>query len=397
MGNVIIHISDLHISTKVDDGGITNARLDSYLTTDDEAASTHYVATFTDTVKKDFPNETLHLLITGDISDSGEKIQFSEAKRLITKIMGDLNIPVERLLLLPGDHDVHRRSLQNETEQRPNRNSHLLNSIKFQNFAEFYKDVTLKDFPFDNVIVDHMIVDSVVFVGFNSNYKINAGGGLGHIPISKFNEEINQLKQSIDSGKQWVACWHHNLTAGYDNSNNGQWETENRQHLLSEIERQEIKLIVSGNEHIMDAKTVLSIYTSDSGTFSTIKYESSFKAYILTTGDEIALENKMFALQPYSGNDLKYFWDARNNLNAKQLDRFVLYKANTQVIQDIKDIPSEPEASDSDNETDVTQKNVKSVIRYDNPAFSDKLYNLVREKKLFHSGHFLYNTEKLTR
>ena len=388
MGNVILHISDLHVSTKVDSGGITNEKLDSYITTDDNAESTHYVAGFIEKVKKEFLNETLYLIITGDVSDSGDKKQFDEAHRLLNKIMIELAIPAERVLLLPGDHDVHRRSLENETEERPNRNSHLLNSVKFKNFAEFYKKVTSKEFPFDNVIVDHLVVNSVVFVGFNSNYKINAKGGLGHIPIQNFNQEFNVLKQKIGEGKQWVACWHHNLTAGYDDSNKGQWETENRQHLLAEIERQEIKLIVTGNEHIMDAKNVRSVYTSDSGTFSTRSYESTFKAYPLLMGDEISLVNKMFALQKVNGNDLKYFWDVRDNSSAKQIEKFVLFKANTQVIQDIKDIPSLTEEPSDVEEENKFEEIPRFLVRYDNPSISDQLYALVRDKKLFHSGHF---------
>lgn len=389
MGNVILHISDLHVSTKVDNGGIVNTKIDSYLTTDNDEASTHYISEFIDKARTEFSGETLSLLITGDISDTGDKQQFDKAENLLKKIMTDLEIPPERVLLLPGDHDVHRRSLENETDLRPNKDSHLLNSVKFKHFGEFYQRIKNKNFPFDEVIIDYLVVDTVVLIGFNSNYKINAKGGLGFIPIEKFNQEVTKLKGQIGLyEKHWVACWHHNLTAGFENTNNGQWDSDNRKYLLSEIERQNIKLILTGNEHISDAKTVRTIYTSDSGSFTTMKWDTTFKAYPISTKNKISLVNKLFALAKPNGNDQGFFWDIRSNIGAKQPDEFELFKDNNQVISSVLELPNSNNEQQEIPDEVAERVEAKPLIRYKNESVSDKLYSLVREKKLFHTGHF---------
>lgn len=390
MNKVILHISDLHVSMyrKYDQ---TLAKVDSYLTTNtDEASSIHFIEKFIEQVKSEFTGAELKLVITGDISNAAEVLEFTFAKKFITKIIEGLKISSADCMLLPGDHDVHRRSLENELERNPTSDSYLLNTIKFNNFSKLYSDIKGIDFPFDKVVVDYLIIDNkIVLVGINSNYKIGNTGGEGFIPIEEFKTEFENLKQKLNNEKlHYIAFWHHNITSGYENKNGGQWDAENRRHLLAELERQNIKLICTGNEHTSNSKTAFSdsMQTSDSGTLTSIQFDSTFKAYPITIDSNIILGNKIYALQRTNGNDLQYFWNVRTNSYAKQPEDYKIFVQNEQVIneEEIAELPSHNNSLDDPE--NLEEKTLKVV--YNNTEKSQKLYNIVKDKKLFHSGHF---------
>ncbi len=393
MSNVILHISDLHVSTFRFSDGRANSKVNSYLTTDSETGgSDHYIKKFTDQIKADFPGYEYILIITGDIADKADKPEYTFAKRFITAIINDLAIEAAKVLLLPGDHDVHRRSLENELDDKPNTQSHRLNEIKFANFSAFYKEIKTKDFLFDKLIVDHLVIDNkIILIGVNSNYKINIGGGEGFLPIDAFSKELEEVRAKFGSeGFQYVICWHHNITAGYEDTNSGQWENENRQHLLAELERQNIKLVLTGNEHTNHAKSVLlnSIWTSDAGAFSSKNSYATFKAYPVIIDQKVTLQNLSYGLQTPQGNDQAYFWNKLDNSSAKQPNDFILYLENTQIITEVTDLPHP--ALEEEQVLPIIPTTVLPLVRtfYDNPAISDKLYAIIKEKQLFHSGHF---------
>lgn len=391
MEKVILHISDLHVTTHTKSNLSINKRIDSYLTTNvDESRSNHYLETFITLIKKDFSAHKIILLVTGDISNFGEKQEFEYAKKFLDKIIKELDIAIDQCLILPGDHDIHRRSIENELDINPTSEPYLLHSVKLKNFGVFYKDFKATEFPFEKIIIDHINIDNkLMLLGINSNYKIDNEGGEGFIPIQQFTDELNALKASLNDDQiQFVACWHHNLTAGYDDTNSGQWEPDNRRHLLAALMSQNIKLVITGNEHTSGSKNVLSIMTSDSGAFSSITYDAAFKVYPITIDDNIILENKIYGLQKVNGNDQEFFWNPRDHENAKQPDRFEIFIKNTEIFSDVVD--DIPHVLTEDNVPDVEETAEDDAERtfYENDEFAKKLYSIIREKKLFHSGHF---------
>jgi orotate phosphoribosyltransferase len=389
MSYVILHISDLHITTYRQNDGIITPDIDSFLTTNsDDSKAYHFVNTFISKVKGDLQDHIFILVVTGDISNRAEVGEFEFSTKFINHIISELNISTDRLLLLPGDHDVHRRSLENALEKSPSSDSHLMNNVKFGNFSSFYKDVKKIDFPFDKVIIDHIIVDSkIVLIGINSNYKINAKGGKGFIPIQIFKDEMGALKNSLgESDFQFIACWHHNFTAGYEDTNSGQWDPENRKQLLAELEGQNIKLVLTGNEHTNNAKTIGNIWASDSGAFTSLRNDTTFNIHNIKDEKSITLVNKIYALQKTNGNDVPYYWDVRDNNAARQPDKFELFIENKQIIDNVLDIPHDSEEKSTQELPSIVNETA-SVI-YNNKSIADKLYSIIREKKLFHSGHF---------
>ncbi len=393
MSKVIIHISDLHVTLYQKSNGNINTEIESYLNTNSsDSGSIYFINKFISKIKEDFSKHELILIVTGDITEYGEIVEFDFAYSYIKKIIEDLNINVNNCLILPGDHDVHRRSLDNELEKTPNNNSHLLNDIKFKNFSSLYKKIKNIDFPFNKLIIDYIKIENkIILLGVNSNYKINNEGGEGFIPIEEFKQEFEELKRELNNKElNYIACWHHNISAGYENTNNGQWESQNRIHLIAELERLNINFVFTGNEHTSNCKSVHmgSIWSSDCGTLTSIKYDTTFKIYPVEINENIILENKIYALQKTSGNDEPYFWDLRENKAAKQPPSFDLYLKNLQTINAVNDILPHTESEKLLNKNEFTKVECYAKIFYDNHEIADRLYSIIKNKRLYHSGHF---------
>lgn len=395
---VIIHISDLHVTLYNKLNGTFNDKCDSYLTTNSsKELSNSYVTNFCEYINKQYPDRECFLIISGDITNSAENDEFTFAENFIKEILEQLRIDKKNLLLIPGDHDIHRRSIINELEQNPTDQAHLLTEIKYERFSKFYYNLKSQNFPVNKQIVDFLnIKDRIVVIGLNSNYKINDEGGEGNIPADKFREEMLELKSIFTLPQlNFVLAWHHNISAGFEDKNSGQWEKENRGLLLSEVMNQEVKLILNGNEHIRQSKKINgdSIYISDCGTLSTIKYESSFKVFeVLIDDNSVNLKNNIHLLHKSNNNDKPNYgyWDITNNANAGEIEIFKLYENNNISIEKVVDIfeTNEIEIQETAIELDAEPIVDKDIISYNNEDFSNYLYQIVRSKKLFHSGHF---------
>ena len=195
MSSLILHISDFHVSLdKKYDG---EAKLhDSYLSaTEENDGSLLYVERFIKFAKTQVIDKTIFLLITGDITDWGEQIEFDYAEKYLNKIIGTLGILKTNILLIPGDHDLNRRAIENQLAENPDSTLELINVAKFSNFKKFYKSFLGKDFNPNSIIFDNLIIDGrIQLLGINSSYKIDLKQKEGSISIEKFEEEIKEYQ-----------------------------------------------------------------------------------------------------------------------------------------------------------------------------------------------------------
>jgi len=395
MEQVILHISDLHITLHTLLDGSLNKGVKSHLTTNsDSTSSDHFIKTFTNKINKDFAGKKLFLVITGDIADTGKAKEFEYAKRFVGSILTDLQINPANCLILPGDHDVNRFSLERVLEENEGapleKPTYLMNEVKYGNFNNLYKQIKSVEFPFDKIIIDHLIIDNkIVLLGINSNYHIGHNGGLGFIEIEKFKLEIETIKRDLNNPKlHYVAFWHHNILAGYENSNSGQWDFDNRRFLLPVLEKAGIKFVFTGNEHTSNAQTVsnFSINTNDCGALTATRSEATFSAYPIIFSDDIRFENRIYHLVESNGNTIPYYWNSVSPQDARQPETFDLFIKNTDSIPEAVELPH----TDGGAEVVTNELVVKDdeAIFYDKSEISEKLYAIVRDKKLFHTGHF---------
>lgn len=341
MDSIILHISDLHVSLDKKIGGESNPH-DSYLdTSTDEEPSILFIDKFISTIKKDFLNFKIYLLITGDTSDRAEIKEFDYAFKFLNRIITELKIDKNNVLLIPGDHDLNRRSIENLLEKDENSSFEEVNIAKFENFKNFYFKLLNKKFDPNKIIFDTILVeDSIRLLGINSCTKLNLTNKLGNIPVQQFETEFKLTPKT----HKFIACFHHNLTSNYENKNDGQWDSDNRQAILNKLLNLGIEYVFTGNEHTNGCKSLFlgEITTSDSGCLSSKKYDATFKVYNVLSSKDIVLKNNIYSLQETNGNDSKYEWDTRTNSTFKQPEEFIIFKNNPPKLEDeVIEIPQE--------------------------------------------------------
>lgn len=389
MNSIILHISDLHISLDKKIGGGENKH-DSYLSTSDiSEPSILYIDKFIETIKGDYniDDTNIYLLVTGDITNEGEKKEFDYAFIFLTRIIESLKIHISNILLIPGDHDLNRRAITNLLDENEDSTMSSINISKYANFRDFYKKIlSTKDFDPNKIIFDKIEIDnSFLLLGLNSCTKIDLVNKLGNIPILEFEKELIEFGNE----KKMIACVHHNFTSAFEDANSGQWEKNNRESFLQKLLSNGIGFVFTGNEHTNSCKSILlgDITTSDSGCFSSKSWDTTFKIYELIKGDDIELKNIIYSLDKPNNNDFKYVWDVRTNKKHFQQDKFVVSQKTPPIVEDeITEIPSLPDVNiESTNEINIST--AEANIYY-SKEYTDELYNKVKELKLYHSGHF---------
>ncbi|OPC40288.1 MULTISPECIES: metallophosphoesterase family protein [Weeksellaceae] len=410
MNDLILHISDLHVSDQSGDLGPANGN--TYLTLD-RATNTAYIKQFTDKVK-DIEYNQLYLLVTGDISNIGEFNEFSEAYHLLDLIMKELQISKEHILLIPGDHDVHRDTIKDAIRRGISEEDRQI--LKFNNFNEFYHKIKGSNIDCTKSILDHLVVGDILLLAVNSNYIVQQNGGHGFLPNVEFECELAEFRNNFQN-HEIILCLHHNLEGEHEDKKFGQWDETNRRHLSTILERNRVKCVLNGNEHTANSKILADsegVILSDSGPFSSKgNPRATFKIYeIETSGGSLILQNKVYELRSISSTREGAFggWGKLNYEDIKkvELENFVLRKAPESQENDSIDflpentdqqeIPLEEQSSllqtetvlDHEAESSIsTEEEKKSEIRiYENKVLQDNLYEIVKEKKLFHQGHF---------
>ena len=216
-----IHLSDLHVAAKQRVGGVDNSERanKTWLVAQSDEDNHNYIKVFCDYVKKKYNGYDFFLLISGDISDMSEKNEYESAEIFLKQIMKELNVPKDHLLIVPGNHDINRKECQQEAESDSSKQAHLCNMGKYKYFAEFFHDVTGKDFPYNRAVVDVMGIDDekIMFVGVNSNYKIGYVDGYGAVDIGGFRDQMMVINKNYNEYIK-IALFHHNIVSDYEHS-----------------------------------------------------------------------------------------------------------------------------------------------------------------------------------
>lgn len=389
MNNGIIHISDLHISDQ--SGVFGKPNLNTLLKVEEGNTNSSFITHFTEYVKSVKVNKKV-LIITGDITNIAEEIEFKEAVMLISLLIEQLGVLKKDVLIIPGDHDVHRDSIRNLLRQSNKATIDELQKAKLSSFSKFYKAIKDSEFKTDSLIFDVVEIDDILLLGVNSNFNINQNGGNGFLPIQKFEEELMSIKEQ-HSAKELIVCLHHNLEGEHEDTHFGQWESDNKKDVVSILERNNIKCIFNGNEHTPNSKNIsgTDIIVSDCGSFSSLDGGgSSFKIYeVKNDGKNLSLLNNNYGLRKINGvSESKYGswvkYDSKE-IKSTEIDNFVLRRAPSSSKQEVMELPiSVQEETTSQLGDDVSLE----FVVYNHEIIQNKLYKIVKDKKLFHQGHF---------
>jgi HEAT repeat protein/predicted MPP superfamily phosphohydrolase len=183
----ILHLSDLHFRGE---------------TTADEP----YVLLFLDIERKLKPPRIDAIVLSGDMVYQGcGAIGYDPLERFLDKLMNRYGISRDRLVIVPGNHDLDRNS----------------DSDKFGQFRSFYWSVKKKEYPCnydEQATVEKFPDQKVMIMGLNSAYEEDRDHPrLASINRTALIRGIGQLERDILDDK-WlkIVVWHHPLSQELD-------------------------------------------------------------------------------------------------------------------------------------------------------------------------------------
>lgn len=390
MDKAIIHISDLHVMSITDVDGEVLSKFNSWLVVNKQSENERYINAFCDFVKKTFTNTSFYLVITGDLTNSANSDEFEELSKILNKIILDLSIKKECVLIVPGDHDVNRIDAVNARTSDSNKMIvYDYNVEKFEKFKSFYSLFyeDTKDFNAEKAISDILVIEDhkLLYLGLNSNFHIGAKSGKGFIEPTKLEEEFKELNEKFDESYTRLACFHHNFLPFYKEEATEQWEANNMTDVKRLFEMYHINCYIYGNEHTPHSEIKLGVPNISIGSFGEKKPNSTFNILRLSKG-EYCLENNLCQLSNYNVKNIDEFgtWDLNNNARG-QIEKIDLKKPSTELPLKYHDeLPS--------NKIEVSTqelKQIKNYVPFDEENENHKnLIKIIKNKNLFHSGHF---------
>lgn len=410
---IFIHISDLHVAEKVKPGQVENPRAKyTWLVAQSDEDNNGYISDFCDSVKKNFDSKEYeyYLLVSGDIADCGSKNEYISAKEFLEQMVNDLNIDKNKVLIVPGNHDIFRPAVRHAAENAPQTPAYLHNKEKYEHFKKFYDDFyngTGKKFQLNKQIVDYIALDieKLLFVGINTNYKIGYEDACGAIEKDAIKEELSKLFENYNDYSR-IAVFHHNMHSDSDENNSyyGSWEKNDWIAFKVILQNQQFKLLIYGNEHIRESSQECSaqgenMYYSDSGSFAlrTCQYQS-YKVYELSyNNDKTSLKQYLFELADGGGRKgVKEHgnWCKQVNRDRGELEEYVLCLKNQNPFRKggskyyLKDNSTGGRNLEASLPSENNQPKRVDLMSLSDSTFYDRIMNAIKLEHLYHPGHF---------
>lgn len=215
---VIIHLSDLHFGSRTIDGkrtvmhrfldGEYEKKLSTYIISEFKSRRAHF----------NHNAEQLYLIISGDLTYTAERSEFAELKVFLEEVCSALDISKERVVLVPGNHDIHWSSIQVEATHRfDNYLGFLLDFYGDELFRRRYPKVTW-DFhvntprPLPGELIAFLNCSGFTIVGLNSCvYETNQDhyGFIGGRQLESISDLIESTDGSVNDLR--IAVLHHHL------------------------------------------------------------------------------------------------------------------------------------------------------------------------------------------
>lgn len=366
----------------------------SWLVVDRKIENERFINSFCDFVKDHHKNTEFYLIISGDLSDSGNENEFLELKSILNKIVNELKIKKEKILIVPGDHDVNWIDAKNAFETSKilsNKKVYDYNEEKFLKFSYFYSSFyeEKKHFDPEKTISDILVIDEleILYLGLNSNFKIGAKSGLGYIDHNKLEIELKAIVAKY-SHYYKIAVVHHNFIPFYKNEPNAQWESANLTDVKRALQLNKVDCYVFGNEHTPTSKIESEIPHISIGTFGKKNPSQSFNIFAIKHDvDNIIVENKYYEINNNSIKGKPDFGEWDVSILCGDIKEIQLKKPSNQIPISFTDILPTQVSSNKIIKTEVQKR--EKYIPFDKENSKHKeLIKIIKLKNLFHSGHF---------
>ena len=397
--NTIIHISDLHISKhKDDDGNLTNV---SWIDTSEAPIVDEFIDKFIDAIKL-LGNSIDGIIISGDITNEGHKSEFNIASMLIKRMLEDLEVGAEKLLLIPGNHDVN----------------YLDNKIAFQKSREINQDDPRKPFEFfeeklanysnfltvqgktqfyspDKAIVDTIQFEDqkIIFLGINTTFKCSYTDGRGYVDIPKLESELVQL---LEKRKDYIpiAVVHHNPITDYEKNKDDGFHEDNLYDIKRVLKKYNVSVMLSGHEHTSGGRHEI-MSEENEWTYLTLgglslKKDPSGFAIIEIENSESHLElaRKSIKLNQDGNKNISKFgyWNPVDPKTDPYFNKVILKEHKGEPMLTKELVPGGSIIHNLTSESSDSQQ--PEPIENDRSPYFERFYTLIKVEGVYRTGHF---------
>lgn len=191
------------------------------------------------------------VVVSGDLAEFGKKAEFDRATQFLQKLAIILNLPTNRFVIVPGNHDINRKlcssyfdecEANDETPQRPYFKKFAFFQEAFDGFYGGASGITFHEQePWSFFEYPEL---GVVVAGLNSAYAESHEKHLGFIGETQLRSFVEKLRPYKERGFLRIGVMHHD-----PRDRRGGEETERDQKQLRELLAPWLNLLLHGDVH----------------------------------------------------------------------------------------------------------------------------------------------------
>lgn len=336
-----------------------------------------------------------YLVISGDLVETGKRREYRILRTILDKFCKKFQISKKNILLIPGNHDINRSSLEAycDAENKDESEAAKFYDIKLKNYIEFYREFYNKvegknDFDASNAILDSILIEEegVLILGLNSLVKESHSTHVGYVDVQKLNEEIMRY---LKDKKAIFVVTHHSFT---DTSDRELATIENVEPLKDVLGLKGINTFIYGHHHTSESKK--DVIGDQEDTLRYIEIGSIGK--ILSNSNGESYNNRFTIAICESGKfnvyDYNYTaggWEERTN---RKYSHELPIVSRTKHMIDEDEVKELPRAKvDSSIENQISSK--YEVYIYEKSNF---LFEYLKRDGNYKEGHFHWKDKKKT-
>jgi 3',5'-cyclic AMP phosphodiesterase CpdA/Tfp pilus assembly protein PilF len=216
---VFIHLSDIHFGKRPGKNGLPEEMHRFFESDWNKSLSEHLHDEFSapDSHFKNIARDRFHLIISGDLTYTAEPNEFTRVLEFLEQVCGTLKIPKERVLLVPGNHDVHWPSAKMDLARRFDH--YIVFLVRFYGEELFRKRYPLLKWtlrvddprPKPNELIALYPGDGFTLVGLNSCVYETDQNHYGFIGGRQLDHVSKLLAEHAPTQKVRIAVMHHHL------------------------------------------------------------------------------------------------------------------------------------------------------------------------------------------
>jgi len=181
------------------------------------------------------------VILSGDISNRAAPDEYDAAKALLAGLMAELDLPADRIILVPGNHDLSWPLAQDayRLERREGHSGTLTDGLyidrgeivevrseeayrrRFEPFSAFYGAVKGQPYPLEyaqQAILQHFPEQKLLFLGLNSAWQLDHHFKLrAAIHGGALSDALFRIRTTPEyAGCLKIAVWHHPISGDGD-------------------------------------------------------------------------------------------------------------------------------------------------------------------------------------